>query len=145
MVHMKLDLAKLQRRVVDVLITDLAKFFDVIAEDVHPSVGTRVGLGEVGHLATHMVGFSYALPLGPWQPSTLTQLLGTPQGTIPGVHAGATAALPFLRFMDIAYRASAVQPFRFQGLMWVGDKIVLLERGDTRPIPGVLLDRRMYY
>ena len=30
-VHMKLDLAKLQHRVVDSLITDLAKLFDMIA------------------------------------------------------------------------------------------------------------------
>ena len=54
-------------------------------------------------------------------------------------------ALPFLRFMDIAYKASAVQPFRFPGLMWVDGTIVLLERGDTRPIQGVLLDQRTYY
>ena len=134
-VHMKLDLAKLQRRVVDVLITDLAKFFGMIAQDVHPIVGARVGLGEAGHLATHTEGFSYALPLGPWQSSTLTQLLGTPQGTIQGVHAGATAALPFLRFMDIAYRTFAVQPFCFLGLMWVDDTIVLLERGDMSLVP----------
>ena len=64
-VHMKLDLAKLQRRVVDVLITDLAEFFDAIAPDVHPIAGACVGLGEASHLATHTEGFSYALPLGP--------------------------------------------------------------------------------
>ena len=40
------------------------------------------------------------------------------------------AALPFLRFMDIAYRSSAVEPFRFPGLMWVDGTIVLLERGE---------------
>ena len=77
-VHMKLDLARLQNRVVDVLITDLAKFFDVIAQDVHPIVGARVGLGEETHLATHTEGFSYTLPLGPWQSAPLAQLLGTP-------------------------------------------------------------------
>ena len=77
-VHMKLDLARLQNRIVDVLITDLAKFFDVIAQDIHPIVGARVGLGEADHLATHTEGFSYTLPLGPWQSHTLTQLLGTP-------------------------------------------------------------------
>ena len=64
-VHMGVDLARLQRRVVDSLITDLAKFFDVIAHDVHPIVGTHVGLGEASHLATHVEGFSHALPLGP--------------------------------------------------------------------------------
>ena len=78
-VHMKLDLARLQHRVVDVLITDLAKFFDVIAQDVHPIVGARVGLGEADRLATHSEGFSYTLPLGPWQLSTVAQLLGSPR------------------------------------------------------------------
>ena len=144
-VHMKLDLARLQHKVVDVLITDLAKFFDVITQDVHPIVGARVGLGEADHLATHTEGFSYTLPLGPWQSSTLAQLLGPPKGTIQGVHAGATAALLFLRFMDIAYRASAVHPFRFPRLMWVDDTIVIVEQGDIRPIQGVLLDQRTYY
>ena len=45
-VHMKLDLARLQHRIVDVLITDLAKFFDVIAQDIHPIVGARVAWGR---------------------------------------------------------------------------------------------------
>ena len=36
-VHMRLDLAKLQRRVVDILITDLAKFFDVMSRMSTPS------------------------------------------------------------------------------------------------------------
>ena len=43
--HMKLDLAMLQHWVVDVLITDPAKFFNVIAQDVHPIVGAHVGPG----------------------------------------------------------------------------------------------------
>ena len=47
--------------------------------------------------------------------------------------------------MDIAYRSYAVEPFRFPGLMWVDDTIVLLERGDSRPIQGVLLDQWTYY
>ena len=64
-VHIKLDPARLQRRVVDVLITDLAKFFDAIAQDPHLIVGARVGLANTGHLATNTEGVSYALPLGP--------------------------------------------------------------------------------
>ena len=47
--------------------------------------------------------------------------------------------------MDIAYRAFAVMPFRFPGLMWVDDTIVILERGEAPPIQGVLLDQRAYY
>ena len=66
----------------DSLIRDLAKFFNVMAQVVHPIVGARVGLGEAGHVATHTKGFSYTLALGPWQSITLSQLVGTPQGTI---------------------------------------------------------------
>ena len=61
----------------------------------------------------------------------------------PGGRITTTAALPFLRYMDIAYRAYAVQPFRFPGLMW-DDTIVFLERDDTHPIHGTLLDQRTY-
>ena len=68
-VHMKFDLAKLQGLVVDHLITDLAKFFNVITQDVHPVMAARVGPGETSHLATQTGGFSYTLPLGPWQSS----------------------------------------------------------------------------
>ena len=93
---------------VHILITDLAKFFHVIAQDIPPMMSARVGLGEASHLATPMEGFSYTLPLGPSQSSTLGNLLWRPQRTIQGVHAAATAALLFLCFMDIAYRASAV-------------------------------------
>ena len=41
--------------------------------------------------------------------------------------------------------AFAVEPFRFPGLMWVDNTIVLPERGGARPIQGVLLDQRTYY
>ena len=44
-VHRTLDMARLQGQVVDVLITDLAKYFDVIAQDVHPVVGNHIGVG----------------------------------------------------------------------------------------------------
>ena len=50
---------------VDVLVIDLAKVFDVIAQDVYPIIGARVGLADTGHLATHTDNFSYALPPGP--------------------------------------------------------------------------------
>ena len=105
------------------------------------AVVAHVGPGDASHLATHTEGFSYTLPLGPWHSSTLTQLLGSLQGTMQAVHAGATAAFSFLRFRDIAYRASVVQPFRYPVLMWVDDTMVLLKRRDTRPIQGVLLDQ----
>ena len=64
---------------------------------------------------------------------------------IQGVQAGDTAALPFMRFMDIAYRTPAVEPFRFPGLIWMDDTIVILGQRDSRPVQGVLLDRRTYY
>ena len=56
-----------------------------------------------------------------------------------------TAAVPFVRFMDMAYRSYAARPFRFPGLMWVDDTIVLLEGGDACPIQGFLPDRWTYH
>ena len=79
-VHMKLDQAKLQHRVVDVLITDLAKYFDVIAQDIHPIVGAWVGLEEADHLATHTEGFSYTLPLAPGSPAPWHNSWEPPRG-----------------------------------------------------------------
>ena len=61
-VHIKLDLARLQHRVVDVLVTDLAKFFDIMAQDVHPIVGPQVGLGDAGHPATQSLASGRGLP-----------------------------------------------------------------------------------
>ena len=93
--HIKLDPAKLERRLVVILVIYLAKFFDAMAQTVHPIVWARVGLADEGHVATHREGLFYTLPLGPWQPDFVAHLVGTPLGTILGVHAGATATLPF--------------------------------------------------
>ena len=93
--HMKLDMARLHCRMVDVLVTDLAKFFDAIAQDVHPMVGARVGLGDESHLATHTEGFSYALPLGLGRLDSLAQLLGNPQGMIHGSMPAPRQPSPF--------------------------------------------------
>ena len=143
--HMKLDLARLQHRVVDVLITDVTKFFDVIAQDIHPIVGARVGLVRQTTSLPTPRGSPIPCPLALGSRALWHNSWGPPKGTIQGVHAAATAVLPFLRFMDIAYRAFTVEPFRFPGFMWVDDTIVLLERGDSRPIQGLLPDQRTYY
>ena len=55
-VHMTLDMARLWGQVVDVLITDLAKYFDAITQDVHPVVGSHIGLGTQDHLFAHTKG-----------------------------------------------------------------------------------------
>ena len=52
-VHMALDMARLGGQTVDILIGNLAKYFDVIAQDVHPMVGSHVGLGSANHLSAH--------------------------------------------------------------------------------------------
>ena len=93
--HMKVDLARLQHRVADLLVTDLAKFFDIIAQDVHPLVGACVGLRDEGHLATHTEGFSFTLPLGPRQADSLAQLLGTPKGQSRGSMSTPQQPSPF--------------------------------------------------
>ena len=54
----------LHGQVVDVLITNLAKYFDTIAPDVHPVVGCHRGLGTKVHLFAHE-GYKYTMPLRP--------------------------------------------------------------------------------
>ena len=41
-----------------------------------------------------------------------------------------------MRFMDIAYCAFAVMPFRFPRPMWLDDTIVILERVIPAPSKG---------
>ena len=49
----------------DVLITTHAEIFVIIARDVHPIMGARIGPGDGSHLATHTECFSFPLPDGP--------------------------------------------------------------------------------
>ena len=64
----------------------------------------------------------------------LDQLPGIPQGTTQGAHVGATAAIPFLKYMDMAYRAYLVASMAHPMMMWVADTITILARGEGRLI-----------
>ena len=93
---MTIDMAKMEGVRLEILITDLSKFFDVIPQDMHPVVGAWVGLGTYEELRSHTEGYSYILPLGDLQSPELKLGVGVPQGSIQGVQAGITASLPFL-------------------------------------------------
>ena len=73
-VHMTLDLVRLRGKVVGMLITNLAKYFDIIAQ-VHPMV---IGLGTNDHLFAHTQGYKYTMLPGTLQSRQLDQLLGIP-------------------------------------------------------------------
>ena len=75
----------------------------------------------------------------------MAQLPGSPQGTIHGIHACATTALPSQALTDMAYDALSVTPFRFPGLTWVHDTIVIIERDDTCSNHQVVLDQEPHY
>ena len=64
------------------LVTNLAKFFDIMSPNVDPIVGARAGHSDEDHLTTHIEGFLYTLPLAPWLSNSLAQLLAIPQGMI---------------------------------------------------------------
>ena len=76
---MTLDMAHLTGRN---SISDLAKYFDVIAQDVHSIVGNHVGLSTTDHLCGLTEGYKYTMPLGALQSRMLPRHLGIPQGTI---------------------------------------------------------------
>ena len=126
---MALDMAHLRGQTVDVLID-----FDVIAQDIHPIVGKHAGLGTADHHSAHTEGYRYTMPLGTMKSRMLQQHLGIPQGTIHGLHLGATVSLPFVRYMGLAYGACAVLMMHHPMMMWVDDTITTLGKGEDRPI-----------
>ena len=56
--HMTIDMAKMEGVRLEIRITDLSKFFDVIPQDMHPVVGAWVGLGTYEELRSHTEGYS---------------------------------------------------------------------------------------
>ena len=79
---MTIDMAKMEGVRLEILITDLSKFFDVIPQDMHPVVGAWVGLGTYKELRSHTEGYSYILPLGDLQSPELKLGVGVPRGVI---------------------------------------------------------------
>ena len=61
-----------------------------------------------------------------------TLVYGDPLGYYTrGVHVGATMALPFLKFVDLAYCLHLVVPRVCPTMMWVDDTIVILAHGNN--------------
>ena len=117
----------------------------IIAQDVHPMVGSHIGVGTRDHLYAHTEGYAYTMPLGALHSRMLQQQLGIPQGTIQGVHVGATEAIPFVKYVGIAYGAYTAPLTAHPMMMWVDDTITVLARGEGRPIQGVLVDHCTYF
>ena len=53
---------------------------------------------------------------------------------------GATAALPYVRYMDLAYGVCAFPLMHHPMMMWVDDTITILAKGEDWPIQGALVD-----
>ena len=115
---MTIDMAQMRGTRLEVLITDLSKFFDVIPQDMHPLVGAWIGLGTYEELRAHTEGYSYVVPLGDIQSPELLLGVGVPQGSIQGVQAGITAAVPFLATLAKNYGRSMANPMRSVAQMW---------------------------
>ena len=78
----------------EVLITDLSKFFDVIPQDMHPLVGAGIGLGTYEELRAHTEGYSYVVPLGDIQSPELFLGGGGPAGVNPRGASGDNGGSP---------------------------------------------------
>ena len=75
---MTIDMAQMRGTRLEVLITDLSKFFDVITQDMHALVGAWIGLGTYGELRAQTEGYSYVVPLGDIQSPELFLGVGVP-------------------------------------------------------------------
>ena len=82
---MTIDVAQMRGTRLEVLITDLSKFFNVMPQDMHPLVGAWIGLGTYEESGAHTEGYSYLVPLWDIQSPELFLGVGVPQGSIQGV------------------------------------------------------------
>ena len=142
---MTIDMAQMRGTRLEVLITDLSKFFDVIPQDMHPLVAAWIGLGTYEELRAHTEGYSYVVPLGDIQSPELLLGVGVPQGSIQGVQAGITAAIPFLATLAKNYGRSMANPMRSVAQMWVDDTLMAFAAEGGPRAQSALLDQQVYF
>ena len=130
-VHMVLNMARGQ--IVDVLISNLAKYFDIIAQDVHPVVGSHLGLGTADHLSTHTEEYKYTMPLGPCTAGCFNSTWAFPKA--PGCHSGPRIC----SVHGFGVWSVCRPPMHHPMMMWVDDTITILQ-GEERHVQGAPVD-----
>ena len=123
-VMMAIDIAIITDTVVDIVISDLSQYYDNIPEDAHPEVGEAIALGTkeelqpTCQLAWLREGYSAVLPLGEHETLPMPMGKGVLQGSVQGVHAAITAAIPITSLIRDCYGAATAEPMGAPGQMW---------------------------
>ena len=82
---------------------DEKKYFDNLPQTEHARVGARIGLGTKPELRHHTKGYQYALAMGNNVMAPEPVNLGVPHGSVQGVQAGNTCALPMTAVLNAEY------------------------------------------
>ena len=87
----------------DILLLNDEKYFDRLAQDGHAIIGAHIALGTDRELRNQTTGYQYIIPLGVWESLVVSMGAGVPQGSIQGVQAGNTCALPYVAALNTHY------------------------------------------
>ena len=112
---------------------------------MHPEVGEGIGLGTKEELQRHTEGYSAVVPLGEHETMPMPMGKGVPQGSVQGVHAAITAAIPITSLIRDCYGAATAEPMGAPSQMWVDDTVVMLQRDPDYPLQGTLVDQQAYF
>ena len=140
-VMMAIDIAIITDTVVDIAISDLSQYYDNIPQDAHPEVGAAIGLGTKEELQRHTEGYSAVVPLGEHRTLPMPMGKGVPQGSVQGVHAAVTAAIPITSLIRDCYGAATAEPMGAPSQMWVDNTVVMLQRDLEHPLQRTLVNQ----
>ena len=105
----------------DILLLDDEKYFDHLAQDGRAIIGAHIGLGTDRQLRNHTTGYRYIIPLGAWESPVVSMGAGVPQGSIQGVQAGNTCALPYVAALNTHVGPNRPVPLYSGARRWVDD------------------------
>ena len=122
----------------DMLLLDDEKYFDGLAQDGHPLIGAHIGLGTEPELRNQTEGYEDIIPLGSWESPVVRMGAGVPQGSIQGVEAGNTCAVPYVAALNNHYGPNQLVPLDSIAQRWVDDTFlaatnISVRRGLTEP------------
>ena len=137
----------------DILLLDDEKYFDRLAQDGHALIGAHIGLGTDRELRNQTTGYQYIIPLGAWEPPVVSMGAGVPQGSLQGVQAGNTCAVPYVAALNAHYGQNRLVPLYWVAQQWVDDTFLAaanvgvprglagLDLAIELPMQGILVDQ----
>ena len=125
-VMMAIDIARVTKNIINIIISDLSQYYDNIPQDVRSTVGAAMGLGTEEELQRLTQGYRAVMPLGVYKIAPMEMGRGVPQGSVQGSRTAITAAIPGISLINALYGMSTPEPMGAPAHMWVDDTTIVL-------------------